>query len=170
VASHLRWIFDRLASGSALRINCGGTRCRARDGRSFDEDRFFRGGDARYLPGLESLRDAGDLEDAALYQNTRELSADAAVLAAYRLPLPMGSYGVSLHFIEGEHSVMGKRSFEARVETERRDVELLERYLGVPRVETLRVTVNDGFLDIGFTPHVGAPCIAAIEIESETRP
>lgn len=103
-----------------------------------------------------------DTEEDKLYQHVRY------GMSAYRGTVPNGTYSVTLHFNEPYYDAPGKRVFGVLIEgqpvIERLD--LFER-LGKNKalVQTFdNIAVNDGQLDIEFTPITEFPCIAALAV------
>lgn len=44
-ATDLRWLFEKLAAGEAVRLNCGGEEYRSPSGEVWGRDRFYLGGE-----------------------------------------------------------------------------------------------------------------------------
>ena len=91
----LRWLLERLIQGAPVRINCGGKEFVSKDGTVWGEDRFFVGGrpQSTWLSGV--LADTPDYE---LYKARRHFRYSEA--GGYEIPLPVGKYKVTLHFVE----------------------------------------------------------------------
>jgi len=102
-------------------------------------------------------------EDDRLYQDVRYGHG------AYRISVPDGVYRVTLRFVEPHYDRAGVRVFDVSVEG-RKVLENLDVFAVAGKDRALDhsyegVRVSDGGLDIGFTPRVEFPCIAAIDIE-----
>ena len=111
---------------------------------------------------------AADLSDHGLYRTDRWFSEDEVLPPAYRLPLPRGSYLVTLHFAELGFRAPGRRRFDVRLE----GTEVLKDHDPITKggyaaadPERFRSDVEDGMLDIEFVHRVEDPAICAIEIE-----
>lgn len=90
-------------------------------------------------------------------------------MTAFAQPVPNGKYTVKLHFAETSSAVSaaGERIFSMDVEGEQlNDFDPWSKAGGRERahVETVKVEVTDGQLDIKFTPKLQNPEINAIEI------
>ena len=90
-------------------------------------------------------------------------------MTAFSYPVPNGKYIVKLHFAETFDGITGpgERVFSFNVEgKEFKDFDVYVKAGGPQRayIETVPVEVNDGKLDITFTPNVENPEINGIEI------
>ena len=160
-ADDVRWLNERLARGEPLRIHCGGDDLETSGGELFSRDRFYRGGAAetRRAPVEGTM-------DERLYRETRAFGADHHG-PGYSLPLPAGTYDVTLHRSKAFLDCPDKVT-EIAVEGERRMVEECQRsfHLGVTAEKlTYTVTVSDGSLDIEIRHPGGIARIAAIEVQ-----
>jgi tetratricopeptide (TPR) repeat protein len=164
-----RWLLKRLSAGEAIRLVSGGEDYRSPQGISWSRDRFFRGG-LSYLPFMtKRVRYPGSIrntEDATLYRSERFFFGSGPV--GYRVPLPSGSYRVTLHFAEIFYWEPGKRVFDVLLEGK----EVLRDYDPFSAVgfaaadrKTFLLRVEDGFLDLEFVREAGNPKISALEIE-----
>jgi hypothetical protein len=183
-ASDLRWLLDRLRRGEPVLIDCGAdSDYENPDGKTWSRDRFPVGGalsDPGYAQGYELEDDVRETEADPLYYTERGYPRDECGVG-YRIPLPPGSYRVSLHFSEihlggvGVYStsiaetakqVEGPRCFDVQVEQD-----VLEEYRPLDAgfltadVRLFTTNVTDGMLDITFLPRVRDPVISAIAIE-----
>jgi hypothetical protein len=90
-------------------------------------------------------------------------------MTSFSYPVPNGKYTVKLHFAETFEGITapGERVFSFKVEgQEFKDFDVWVKAGGALRayVETVKVEVTDGKLDISFTPKVENPEINGIEI------
>jgi tetratricopeptide (TPR) repeat protein len=160
--SDIRWLLERMEAGDSLRINCGGRDYRSRDGRLWSRDRFFGWG----WQVLSEIEIAGT-SDPAIYQTARIFGDEEPLPANYRIPLPSGSYRITLHFAEISFGAPGLRSFDVLIEGK----EVLPGYepcaAGFATADqgVFEAAVTDGVLDIEFGRRFEDPVIAAIEIE-----
>jgi serine/threonine protein kinase/predicted Zn-dependent protease len=168
----LRWLLEELSAGRALRIDCGGEGQARADGTRWSRDRFFQGGEGAAAPSryLRFMRRAGDVagtEDDALHLTQRRFAPDQHLPAGYRLPVPPGSYAVTLHFAELDSRRAGKRVFdvlcEGQVMVESHDP-VKAGFRAAGQV-TFRSRVSDGVLDLILVPREGSPAVAALEVE-----
>jgi len=95
--------------------------------------------------------------------------AERYSMTGFRWQLPNGKYTVKLHFAETYEGIYGpgERVFSFKVEgREFKDFDVWKKAGGAFRayVETVKVEVNDGSLDISFTAKVENPQINALEI------
>ena len=113
--------------------------------------------------------DVDDNEDDTCYRSERWFSRAGLVPPGYRIPLPPGSYRVTLHFAELLEPARepGSRVFDVLIEGER----VLEKYDTVAKVgfatadrEEFTRSIEDGFLDLEFAHHFECPRISAIAI------
>jgi tetratricopeptide (TPR) repeat protein len=157
----LQWLFGELESGGVVRINCGGADYRSAAGVTWHRDRFSRGGYYQYFKDLDG---AARLHDDALYQNLRVYWESTQRIPAYRVPVPVATYRVTLHFIEGDHKL---RRFDVWLEGERKiaDYAPADAGFGVPDQHAVEIAVTDGALDIDLARRNSWPCISGLEIE-----
>ena len=116
------------------------------------------------LAKMESLpRDAADF---ALYTTERFFNEPTGSVEGYRIPLPRGSYRVTLRFAEGHFTEPGSRVFDAMIEGRPVLVsyEPLRKGFGVPDAHDFVVQVTDGSLDIDFRGVIENPKLSAFEI------
>lgn len=90
-------------------------------------------------------------------------------MKSFSWAVPNGKYVVKLHFCETYDGITGagQRVFDVDVEgVALKDIDVFAQAGGARRalVKTVEVTVNDGKLDITFTPKTQNPEINAIEI------
>jgi hypothetical protein len=156
-----RWLLENLRAGAPLRIDCGGARDQEVKGVFWSRDRFAVSGDAVESSEKSIEIAGGDL--GALYRTRRSFPPDASP-PGYRIPLPKGSYDLTLHFIEHRFTEDGKRPFRILLEGK----EVLSRYsppVGRTDPQAFKgVPVLDGCLDITLDRIEENPCIVAIEI------
>ncbi len=167
-AADLRWVLRELAAGGPLRIDCGGVDHRS-GGIRWGRDRFYLGGIDRYQTGVVEARagkpsDPVD-ENARSFDDEDYWNPERKVVPAYRIPLPSGTYRLSLRFV-GHSGGRERPEFGVLVEGVRTaDVNLGAVAVGKPIVERRDVTVRDGALDVAFELLKGDPRICGIEIE-----
>jgi hypothetical protein len=90
-------------------------------------------------------------------------------LSAYHLPMPNGSYTVTLQFCEPHYEAAGKRAFSVTVQGQK-VIDNLDIFRSVGKDRALdftfeEVVVNDGWLDLGFLPVIEFPSIAGIVVK-----
>ncbi len=157
-----RWVMGGLARGESLRLNCGGQEDVEVEGVVWSRDRFVPSGSR----GGKRSREEPFRETTLGPVLSRQRIFSRHHASGYRLPLPRGRYGVTLHIAEPWYPGEGYRIFDIEVEGELR-VEgcdpgrvspdrALERHF--------EVEVDDGFLDLTVVPHRGEPFIGAIEV------
>jgi hypothetical protein len=164
-AGEYRWLLGALASGGALRIDCG-SELDGVEGRSWSRDRFFRAGSTTprvCLAGQEAAPSG-----ATIYCTERVFPGQGFLRAGYLIPLPPGRYRVALHFRERSNRVPDGRVFSILLEgrTAIEGHEPLDAGFDVPDVRSFDLEVIDGALELDFVAHRGTPSIAAIEIEA----
>ncbi len=160
----LLWLLQELKAGRAVRINCGhGKEFRGSDGRLWTWDRFFYGG--RRNGPREFGLDIENTDDDTIYVTERWFS-HSRDRQGYRIPLPPGTYHVTLHFADFYFGIRveGRRAFNVLIE----DETILEEYQPKSKQAETRdfdIRIEDGCLDIEFV-HGSAnhPNISAIEI------
>ena len=106
-----------------------------------------------------------DTQDAPLYQTVRY------DMSAYRLPLPNGSYTVTLKFCEPHYKEAGKRVFGVKLQGQP-VIDKLDIFAKAGQNKALDYTFKDiavtnGWLDIDFEQQVEFPSMAAIAVEGE---
>jgi hypothetical protein len=147
--------------GTPLRIDCGASTDQELKGILWSRDRFAASGNVAESSEKSIEIAGGDL--GAIYRTRRSFVPDASP-PGYRIPLPKGSYDVTLHFIEHRLTEEGKRTFRVLLEGK----EVLSRYSPpVHRADPQafkKVAVLDGCLDITLERIAENPCIVAIEI------
>ena len=103
-----------------------------------------------------------------IYESQRYFPDGDPGSIAYAIPVPLGKYRVTLHFIEGESLKRGERVFDVLVESTIRTSEyepLLSSGFGVPGVLAYDVEIADGVLNVDFRRRSGTPQICGIEVE-----
>jgi serine/threonine protein kinase/Flp pilus assembly protein TadD len=172
----LEWLLKRLRNGNVVRINCGGGDYLDEKGQAWGKDRFFHSGYRFGEPlwgifvGKHDRLFTGDIEgtgDDFIYQSERWFPVDHLPPAGYQVPLPSGSYRVTLHFVEVFHRQGGRRWFDVRIEDlpVREGYEPFERGFKTADHLSFPVTVSDGFLDIELVRQLDSPTISGIEIQ-----
>ena len=172
----LLWALRELAEKGALRIHCGGDDHLGADGTFWGRDRFFVRGQV-----VATTNEIRVTEDDSLYQKARAFTRpDLGQVGdrVYRIPLPRGSYRVTLYFAEtvAANRDPGRRVFDVVLEGE----QVLAAYDAVAAAgwatadaRVFHLRVDDGYLEVGFQAvtatgderDAGDPLIAAIEIE-----
>jgi glucose/arabinose dehydrogenase len=153
------------ASTSVIRINCGGP-------DYIDNGGHHWSADMNYLNGM--THDYGTAiisgaNDPTIYQTERY-----AATLRYAVPLPNGSYTVTLYFAEMYFTGAGQRVFDVTLEgqTVLQDFDIFAIAGAATAVRrTFTVTVNDGMLDIVGAASVNNATFSAIKIvPSSTTP
>ena len=154
-----------------VRINAGGARYTTADNVPFAADAQFTGGT---VSALDTGEVANTTED-DLYRSLR-----FGPSFAYGVPVPNGTYDVTLHFNEtywGYRVPGGVRSrrFHVDVEGARKltNYDVYQRARGAMRAvqETFRVSVTDGTLDVQFRKgSADYPAVAALEVVPVAEP
>jgi hypothetical protein len=161
----IRWLLEELSAGRPLRIACGSLGYRKANGTTWRRDCFFRGGISTFIGAPHSL--GTESGSGPLYHTARYFTNPGPTLPGYSIPLPPGSYRITLHFIEGYHDQVGKRKFavvlEGRAVIEDEDTGAQGHR--VPHLKTVDVKVGDGSLELSFRRKMDCPLIAAIEVE-----
>ena len=143
-----------------IRINAGlSTPLTNSDGTVWLADQNFADGETVERPDAQ----IANTTEPAIYQSERYS------MSSFSCPVPNGKYAVKLHFCETYAGVSGpgQRVFSFNVEgQEFKDFDVFVKAGGALRayIETVNVEVNDGKLDITFTPNVENPQINGIEI------
>jgi serine/threonine protein kinase/predicted Zn-dependent protease len=161
-AGDVRWLLERLRAGEPIRINSGGEDHESPEGIAWSRDRFFTCGRPASLPVEIQGR-----PDAPLYRTERWFPPEEAGRPGYRLPLPPGSYRVTLHFAEVRHTIRGSRRFDVIAEgmTFLEGYEPLAAGFAAPEKHEQAVAVMDGLLEINLVHRAGNPKVSAVEIE-----
>jgi len=166
-AENVRWLLETLAAGGALRINSAGGRFTGRDGKVWAADRFCTAGvghepDRHPFAGEIALTD-----DDPIYRTDRYFPAASDRRTGYRIPLPLGSYRVTLHFAETYRREPPARAFDVYLEDTRvlTGHEPITAGFATAHSRSFDVEVQDGALEIAFGKRVGDPHVAALEIE-----
>ncbi len=157
------WAMQQLDRCGVLRVNCGGGTHEDTKDVFWGKDCFYTGGQRReYREKIKAGRDA------KLYQTERNLPMQVNNAPLYRIPLPGGQYCVTLYFAEVAYKERGRRIFGVTLEGEPVLTSYEPRDVGfrVPDQKTFeKISVDDGFLDIGFLFVKDSPKISAIQIE-----
>jgi len=148
------------ATGAEILVNVGGTELGLASGELANEDYGFGpGGSIVGHPGPVT-----GTSDSTLYESLRVGST-----FAYAFDLPNGAYDVTLHFVEtiafGPATNVFDVVAEGAVELDDLDVFTLAGSLAA-HVETFRVDVNDGRLDLDFVASLGSAALAGLEVRS----
>jgi hypothetical protein len=165
----LRWALEEFARSGALHINCGSREdYQSSDGKRWAADRFYDGGtfgNPRYR------NTAGGADFEALLLTERYFPPRRGALPGYRIPLPRGTYKVTLHIAEVHYNQPGVRVFDLLLEGEKilEDYEPLAGGYGVARAFERQVSVNDGYLDVECAHKKENPKISAIEVDKVER-
>ena len=167
----LRWLLAELASGRAIRIDCGGEEHTGPEGEAWGRDRFYSSGYANFESDGRSDHYTGDIqgtEKDILYQTARWFPAGERRRAGYVIPLPRAAYRVTLHFAETWFTEPKQRSFDSLIEGEEvlKDYDPLKKGFAAADPHGFKTEVKDGALEIELVHRVGDPMISAIEIEA----
>ena len=144
-----------------IRINAGATATYTdSNGHVWMADQGFEGGDVVTRDDDVKIINT---KDPVIYRN------EHYGMNAFSQKVPNGKYTVKLHFCETfeENTTAGSRVFSFNVEGhEFKDFDLFAKAGGAmrPYIQTVDVEINDGKLDITFTPNAGDPEINGIEI------
>lgn len=156
------WPAVSQAWGQAVRITCGGARTdyAATDGKVWQTDRYFTGGDAGY-----SKEDITNTAELYLYRTTRYGLWDDF---SYRIPVANGSYTLTLKFAEWRFWNRGERVFHVVVNGTRvlSDFDILAE--APPRSaldKQFPVTVTNGAVVIQFQGVVNFGTLSALSLE-----
>ncbi|MCZ6596655.1 MAG: malectin domain-containing carbohydrate-binding protein [Planctomycetota bacterium] len=145
--------------GEELLVNAGGGAYLDSLGQDWAPDYGAAGGVVFFTPDV-----VAGTPDSLLYQEQR------VAAEAYALPIPSGTYDVTLHFAEAVFGSPGKRVFDVLVEGELvlDDLDLLAvAGFQTAYSTTWRTTVRDGVLDVAFEVSVGpGATISAVEARS----
>ena len=163
------WLLKTLdAPQPFLSINCGGERCRGSESKRelWGADRFFLGGTPHCVVRYYDKREVPEL-----YGHWARGFGETLVNPAYRIPLPLGHYSVSLHVSllenhQGQEWVPPQ--FYVRLENRGagKTVVTSAGDKGTSRdLEFLGVSVQDGALDIDLVCQKGEVLLSGIEIK-----
>ena len=145
-----------------LAVNAGGDEYTDRAGVRYLADRYFTGGSA----DLSSAPVLGT-GDPGLYQSERYGRF------SYALPVPNGSYDVTLRFVESAFGARNQRVFDVQAEG-RVVLNALDLYAvsgSNTAVDfTFTVSVGDGVLNLDFLPRKGDAQVSAILVKTATGP
>ena len=164
----LRWILGELAHPSPIRINCGGKPLRTADGTRWGGDCFSLGGQRKYVPGVEGDERSGP---SAIHQTERDFflmvsrHPEDPRIPGYSIPLPQGSYKVTLHCIAAPGAKQRSFGITLEGETVLSDFDPAREGFRKPQVRSFTARTSDGALDIGFIAGIRYPQLNAIEIE-----
>ena len=166
-------------SGSAVRINCGGTAFTTTDGRTFAADKYFSTNTSTYTNN--NITDILGTSHDALYKTERSPNV-ALGSFSYNIPVANGNYNVVLHFAEiwfgatggkPAEGQTGKRVFSVNLEGAAK----LTNYDIIAEVGTMTAVtksfsanITDGNITLDFSTGVNRAKISAIEIIPVTTP
>ena len=150
---HLRWLLDQLINEKPIRINCGGEKYIAANGDEWGRDAFFthgheyfgtRGDEATFSNRIRNT------PNAVLYQTERYFNHERTdIVPGYRIPLPNGTYSVTLGFAE---IYQVRRSFDVRVENQvilsEYDPSVSESDWATANLHQVKVGIEDGQFDL----------------------
>ena len=143
-------------------INCGGSEFTDANNKTWVADQYFDGG-STYADGSAPVEGT---QDDILYETER------VGTFTYSIPVPVGSYSVSLHFAELFFEEPGQRTFHVVAEDEPifTDVDIVAYTGGNFIASTMEFVhvVSDGSLDLSFLqtdPANDNPKVSAIQIE-----
>lgn len=89
-----------------IRINCGGNDYQSSDGKIWEGDKYYSGGDAYDIEYYIGPFTVTGTNDQALYKFER--SADPGSFT-YSIPISSGNYNLNLHFCENNKTGVGQR-------------------------------------------------------------
>jgi hypothetical protein len=183
-SSDLAWLLERLSAGEAVLINCGGKEdYRGSDGRIWSRDRFHVRGRWSRTNFLGHLYRGEILktEDDPIYRTERWFPAEE-LPGGYRIPLPKGTYRITLHFAEIEpddiqkyfpdmevieEQARGRARFAFEIEGENavpEDYTPAQAGFATADTRSFEKTITDGILELTWIPRERDPKISAIEI------
>lgn len=140
-----------------VRINAGDGEVVGKDGRLWQSDRYFSGGQPYVGSGV-----VGNTEDGELYLSERYGSF------SYDLPVSNGCYQIELHFAEIYWTEAGKRLFDVHIEGETvvQNYDIFATAGGQYRavVERREAEVADEVLNLVFQPVVENAKVSAIAV------
>ena len=143
-----------------LRINAGGAAYTEPTGKMWTADAAFSGGSTYSTTATIAGTSLGPLYKSERYGNF-----------SYNIPVPNGSYTVTLLFAEIYWTSAGKRVFSVSVEG-RPAIQGLDIYAAVGTntalVKTVTTTVANGVLNITFTSTVDYAKVSAIQVTLST--
>ena len=148
----------------SIRIKAGtGTAFTDSSGNAWLPDQGFADGEVVERPELA----IANTKDPTIYR------AERYSMTSFSHALPNGKYIVKLHFAETYEGITaaGERVFSFNVEgQEFKDFDVFVKAGGPQKayVETVKVDITDGKLDIKFTPNIENPEINGIEIIPES--
>jgi hypothetical protein len=151
-----------LPPSGITRVNCGGPGYTSTVGYTFGQDWGYKTG----APFATSLPIAGT-PDPALYQDAR-VGAPSGEPLSYLLPVASRVYAVRLHFaeIDTARACPGCRVFDVvangDVVLKAFEPSASGAFTGVTR--TVEALVENGQLDIAFTPSQHEPIVSAVEV------
>jgi hypothetical protein len=148
--------FSVTTAFTPIRINAGGASFVDSLGQTWAADKNFSGG-STYTTGTAI---AGTVDD-ALYQSERWGTY------AYNLPVPNGTYTVTLKFAEIWYTSAGSRVFSVAIEgqTVLSNLDLVATAGAFTAVDrTFQATVVDGTLTIAFTASVDDGKLSALQV------
>lgn len=153
------------AFAQPVRIACGNSNdVTTADGKTWSGDRFFTGGDRRYIGGM-----IGGTSDSLLYRWSRVgYYGDFS----YLIPVSNGSYQLTLKFAETQYSAPGARVFNVAVNGSQviSNLDLVkEAGYFVAMDRTFPVEVTNGSVQIQVTGVEKVGTLSAIELASNSN-
>ncbi|MCA9997642.1 MAG: malectin, partial [Anaerolineales bacterium] len=140
-----------------VRVNAGGGDLVGKDGRLWQSDRYFAGGQTYVGAGV-----VGNSEDDELYLSERYGAF------SYEVPVSNGCYQIELHFAEIYWAEPNKRLFDVAIEGETvlQNYDIFAAAGGQYRavVERQQAEVADGTLNIVFQPVVENAKVSAVAV------
>jgi beta-galactosidase len=164
VSDALRWNY--VGTPAIVRIKAGDiTGYAAQNGNRYGSDMYFDSGEGKGLnppdtPVKERVTVAG--ADGSLYDSFREGDF------SYHIPVPAGSYEVTLKFVEPSATAAGQRVFDvmANGKTALKGFDVFaaagDKLKAVDR--TFEVEASHGAIDIRFQPIRGAAIVSALSV------
>ncbi len=153
-----------MAAGSkaqTVNINCGGVAMTTSDGTQWSADEDYTNGEVVYSGSSIA---SSKTQDYYLYRSGRAgLYSDFS----YSIPVPNGSYTVTLRFAEIQYSAAGQRVFNVAINgtTVLNNFDILAKAAPfTPVVQQFPANVTNGSLQIAFTGVVNRGLVNAIQV------
>jgi hypothetical protein len=149
------------AVAQTVNINCGGGAMTTSDGTQWSADMDFSGGDLLYTGYAIANTNPQDLY--LMRSGRAGLYGDFS----YNIPVPNGSYTVTLHFAEIQYSGVGQRVFNVSLNgaTVLSNFDILAHApVLTPLTEQFPVTVTNGAVQLGFQGVSARALVNAIQV------
>jgi len=159
------WFAHNVLSRGSSEIDCGYNLKQGPARSPWNGDSFYRDSYLRF--GRKELI-ADDHQRDMMYRSTREFPPDRGPVGDYSLPVPRGTFEVTLHFCEIIEVTEGGRVFDVAAEGKPviENLRLLDTGLEKPVTKTFTVKVDDGRLDLDFYSPAGfMTVVSGIEVK-----